>query len=201
VVTPVSSNTAVERSGLFPKVLRTRIGSPYVIAAMTEAVRAGDAPVAGYEANGGFLLGSDVARGAAPLPALPTRDALLPILALLAMAAERGAPLSSLSAGLPARFTASDRLQSFETERSRRLLAELTASPEALRAFFDELGPVADLNQVDGLRATLANGEVVHLRPSGNAPELRCYGEADSPERAAELSRWGLARAAERAQR
>ncbi|HEX7622341.1 MAG TPA: hypothetical protein VF400_02140 [Anaeromyxobacteraceae bacterium] len=49
---------------------------------------------------------------------------------------------------------------------------------------------------MDGLRVTLASGDIVHLRPSGNAPELRCYGEADSPERAAELVRWGLAAAA-----
>jgi phosphomannomutase len=59
VVTPVSSNTALETSGLFPHVLRTRIGSPHVIAAMAAC----DFPVVGYEANGGFLLGSDVAVG------------------------------------------------------------------------------------------------------------------------------------------
>ena len=199
VVTPVSSNTAVERCGLFPKVVRTRIGSPYVIAAMTEAVRAGETPVAGYEANGGFLLGSDVTRPSGVLPSLPTRDALLPILALLAMAAEQGAPLSALSKGLPARFTASDRLQNLPTEKSRQLLAELSSG--TLGTFFAELGPVVDVNQVDGLRATLASGEIVHLRPSGNAPELRCYAEADTAERAAELSRWGLTKAAERARR
>lgn len=34
--------------------------------------------------------------------------------------------------------------------------------------------------------------EVVHLRPSGNAPELRCYTEAASPERAAELNAQAL---------
>ena len=34
VVTPVSSNSSLERSGLFQKVIRTRIGSPYVIAGM-----------------------------------------------------------------------------------------------------------------------------------------------------------------------
>ena len=34
VVTPVSSNTALEKSGLFSQCVRTRIGSPYVIEAM-----------------------------------------------------------------------------------------------------------------------------------------------------------------------
>ena len=200
VVTPVSSNTAVERWGVFERVIRTRIGSPYVIAAMTEAARSGAAPVVGYEANGGFLLGSDVRRGSdggeRTLAALPTRDALLPILSLLAMAAERGVPLSQLRADLPPRHTASDRLQDFATSLSRRLLDHLASSPAALREFFSELGDVAGVNQVDGLRVTLAGGDIVHLRPSGNAPELRCYAEADTPARAVELSRWGLRAAA-----
>ena len=57
------------------------------------------------------------------------------------------------------------------------------------------------MNQVDGLRVALASGDIVHLRPSGNAPELRCYGEAGTPERAAELCRWGLAEARARSER
>ncbi len=30
-------------------------------------------------------------------------------------------------------------------------------------------------------------GDIIHLRPSGNAPELRCYTESATPERAASL--------------
>ena len=37
MVTPVSSNTAVEKSAWFGQVVRTRIGSPYVIEAMQQA--------------------------------------------------------------------------------------------------------------------------------------------------------------------
>jgi phosphomannomutase len=48
------------------------------------------------------------------------------------------------------------------------------------------------VNDVDGVRVTLRTGEIVHLRPSGNAPELRCYAEADTPGRARELCGWGL---------
>ena len=61
VVTPVSSNTGVEASGRFAEVIRTQIGSPFVIAGMEQA---GGEKVVGYEANGGFLLGF-----AADLPA------------------------------------------------------------------------------------------------------------------------------------
>lgn len=45
------------------------------------------------------------------------------------------------------------------------------------------------LLSTDGVRFTVDTGEIVHLRPSGNAPELRCYTEAGSAGRAAEINR------------
>lgn len=36
------------------------------------------------------------------------------------------------------------------------------------------------------LRITFANDNIGHLRPSGKAPELCCYAESESAERAAE---------------
>ncbi len=190
VATPVSSNTALEKSGWFSRVARTRIGSPYVIAAMAELLAAGSDRVVGYEANGGFLVGSPLDKDGRRLAPLPTRDAVLPILALLVMARERGVPLSALSRDLPPRFTASDRLQAFATENSRALIQQLAASGQAIQDLLGDLcGQAAGLDQTDGLRITFVNGEIVHLRPSGNAPELRCYAEADSPHRAEALAR------------
>jgi len=195
LATPVSSNTAIEKCGAFSRVLRTRIGSPYVIEAMERLLAEGEGKVAGFEANGGFLLGSDLEKDGRPLPALPTRDAVLPMLALLASARERGIPLSRLPLDLPSRFTASDRLQAFPGEASRELLNKLAQSPSAIAELLG--GEAVELNQTDGLRMTLVNGEIVHLRPSGNAPELRCYAEADSQERAEALARECLARIAQ----
>mgnify|MGYP000958501055 CR=1 FL=1 len=86
VVTPVSSNTGAEAGGHFARVIRTKIGSPFVIAAMEGA----GGRVAGYEANGGFLLGFDAQGPAGPLPALMTRDSHLPILAPLVLAGRAG---------------------------------------------------------------------------------------------------------------
>ena len=192
VVTPVSSNTAVELCGAFDQVVRTRIGSPFVIAGM-ETARAQapgrvQGPVVGYEANGGFLLGSDVKQGSRSLLALPTRDAVLPMLALLVLARQRGCKVSQLSADLPKRFTASDRLQNFATDKSHALLTQLQLNAVALAQMLaPESGAVVATNQTDGLRVSFANGDIVHLRPSGNAPELRCYAEANSPARAKSL--------------
>ncbi|MFA6013557.1 MAG: phosphomannomutase [Gallionellaceae bacterium] len=190
VVTPVSSNTAVElcrvgSAGDFKKVLRTKIGSPYVIAGMEGFM---SQVVVGYEANGGFLLGSDVIRNGQRLAALPTRDAVLPMLALLALARERGCKVSQLLRDLPARFTASDRLQNFATELSRDLIARLLNAPQELvKILAPQSGEVTNIDQTDGLRVTFASGDIVHLRPSGNAPELRCYAEADTAEKAKQL--------------
>ena len=60
ISTPVSCNTAVEKCGWFRDIRRTRIGSPFVVASMMEASASGAKRVVGYEANGGFLLNSDI---------------------------------------------------------------------------------------------------------------------------------------------
>jgi phosphomannomutase len=185
VVTPVSSNTAVELCGAFLEVIRTRIGSPYVIAGMAKAK---GQTVVGYEANGGFLLGSDALQNGKNLSALPTRDAVLPMLALLCMAREQGVALSELKLTLPARYTASDRLQDFADEKSARILKQLSQDWSlAARSLAPDAGELVDKNEVDGLRLGFKNGDIVHLRPSGNAPELRCYAESDSELRAQAL--------------
>lgn len=199
VVVPVSCNTAVEACGAFRQVRRTRIGSPYVIAEMDRALAEGGGAVVGYEANGGFLTASPLHPGPGVLRPLPTRDAALVIVAVLLAARAAGTTVSGLRAGLPQRFTASDRLGEFPTDQSRRALAAL-ASPDPAEArarfaaaFGGHLGAVEALDATDGLRATFTGGRVVHLRPSGNAPEFRCYTEARSPTEAEELLSFCLA--------
>jgi len=194
VATPVSSNTALEKSGWFAQTPRTRIGSPHVIEAMQTALQQGLAGVCGYEANGGFLLMSAMQVEGRELAPLPTRDAVLPMLAVMASARTKGCKVSALLTALPARFTYSDRIQNFPTALSQARLASLQTGNEvsqrqAFEQMFGEIsGTVRELNATDGLRATFANEEVIHLRPSGNAPELRCYTEAASAQRAAEIN-------------
>ncbi|MGD9889560.1 MAG: phosphomannomutase [Halothiobacillaceae bacterium] len=193
VVTPVSSNTALEKTAEFKSVRRTRIGSPYVIDAMNAALAEGEQDVCGFEANGGFLLASDFMRKERVLTALPTRDAVLPMVATLVLATQQGKTLSQLVASLPPRFAASDRIKAFATERSHALLAPFMRGDDlALAAFDAQFGKLVGAKAVamdltDGVRVTFANDEVVHLRPSGNAPELRCYTEADNLVRAQAL--------------
>jgi phosphomannomutase len=193
ISTPVSCNTAVEKCDWFKEIRRTRIGSPFVAAAMIQASAAGAKRVVGYEANGGFLLNSDIEAGGKKLRALPTRDAVIVILGILLLAKAQGKTVSALAADLPARFTASDRLKNFPTEKSAAILAKFNSGSEVAdkleieKVFGGICGRVAGLNRVDGLRIIFENEEVIHLRPSGNAPEFRCYAEADTEKRAREI--------------
>lgn len=189
IVVPVSCNDAIDRSPLAAALEpKTRIGSPYVLAGMQAAAAKGRSAVCGWEANGGFLLGSDVVRGGRTLRALPTRDAILPILAVLAAARERGMSLVELFGRLPARFTSSTLIREFPREAGARLIAEL--KPEELEPLF---GPVAKVDQTDGPRVYFASGDVIHMRPSGNADEFRIYACADTAERAREITTMGAA--------
>ena len=211
IATPVSCNTSLEKSGSFEKICRTRIGSPYVIAGMESLVENG-VTVAGYEANGGFLLETDLTqefvngdkREVRTLKALPTRDALLPMIAVMVMVRKERMCVVDLLRKLPKRFTVSDRLKEFPTEKSKAKLAEIREKNlgeklfGALAAKPSEFakdgsapkpfqGKIVSLNEVDGYRMEFDSGDIIHLRPSGNAPEFRCYVETEGKERSAEL--------------
>lgn len=165
------------------------IGSPFVVASMIEASFAGHKGVVGYEANGGFLTNSDFPVAGKELRALPTRDAVLPVLSIILLAIKERKPISALLADLPQRFTASDRIQDFPTEQSAKILEQFNEVFAIEAAFADVFGKVESIDRTDGLRVIFQSSEVLHMRPSGNAPEFRCYNEADSEARVQEMQR------------
>lgn len=224
-VVPISCNDAIDR-GELAKIVepKTRIGSPFVIAGMAAARARGRQAVCGWEANGGFLTGSDIVKNGQVLTALPTRDAVLPIVAVLAAAREQGISLVELFSRLPKRYSRAALLQQFPREKSlaiirryspidagitavefagdavRVLTGDATARivegseamdlqdlRAALSQFFtstDGFGDITRLNYLDGVRLYFSNGDIAHLRPSGNADELRIYAVAHTADRA-----------------
>ncbi|MGY5956341.1 Phosphomannomutase [Kosakonia sp. BK9b] len=184
---PVSSNSVISTSGLIPHVVLTRIGSPYVIAAF-DALLEQFGQVAGFEANGGYLLASDVNHAGRTLKALPTRDALLPAVTVLVSSQHK--KISQQLAELPPRYTSSNRLQNFSPARSVALRDKLVNDPaRVLNACGLADARVVGQDMTDGVRLRLNNDDIIHLRPSGNAPELRCYAESASSDKADELVR------------
>jgi phosphomannomutase len=214
VVVPISCNDAIDRGKLAPAVqAKTRIGSPYVIAGMEAALAQGKKRVCGWEANGGFLTGSPITRNGATLPPLPTRDAGLPILSVLFAAEETGLPLIDLFARLPRRFSRAALLKQFPRATALKIISRFSpptlqqdASEETsqktskkiredLAQFFTPsqgFDPITHVDYTDGVRILFANGEVAHVRPSGNADELRIYAVADTQSRADAIAALGV---------
>jgi phosphomannomutase len=180
VVTPVTSSSAIELSGFFATVIRTRVGSPYVIAGM-EGV-AGTA--VGFEANGGVLLGSAVKLGRTLLRPLRTRDAFLPIIAVLGLARRHGLSISDLVDRLPPRRTASAVIPDTPAAVSGVFLRRLATDDAFASIVTTDAAGSAGKSITDGVKLTLNGGDTVHFRASGNAPEMRCYTEARTQEEA-----------------
>ncbi|HZP55730.1 MAG TPA: hypothetical protein VFB03_03100, partial [Candidatus Saccharimonadales bacterium] len=189
---PISASDAVDvwLNGQDIKVIHTKIGSPYVVSAMEEAEKDGNIPVVGWEVNGGFLTGSEIKVGSSTLLALPTRDAFLPIVCVLMSAAQKKLKLSKLFESLPQRFTAAGLIDNFPTENSQAILNKFSEDSSKnrleLAAFFRPDEGFVGINKIDtldGVRMIFKNGDIAHIRPSGNAPQLRIYSVADSQKR------------------
>lgn len=198
IAVPVTANSVIAALPEFRAVLTTRIGSPHVIAAMQAALASEDsARVVGFEPSGGFLLAFDAAGPCGPLPRLMTRDAFLPIVAVLAETRRRGTALSAMVADLGARHTASDRIAGVDPAQAADLLARLDRDAAARNRLLGPAGPASRIDRTDGLRMVLGDGAILHLRPSGNAPEFRVYAEADRSETAEAMLRLYLDRIGE----
>ena len=186
VAVPVSANDAIDAAlrARNVKVQRTRIGSPYVVAAMMEAAAEDSHKrVLGWEANGGFLVGSYIG----DLGPLPTRDAVLPIIVNLVAAKEARVSLATLWAGLPPRYGRSGLLDGVPVETSRDIVSRLIVDRRYVAELFSRqlgLGALVAMSLIDGVRLHFASGDVAHVRASGNAPQLRVYAVADSERRA-----------------
>lgn len=251
VALPITCNSAaVEALQSFAAVVQTRVGSPYINKAMQDQLALDPhARVAGYEANGGYLLGSDWLIDGKTLKALPTRDSVLPMICALLLA-RRGKVTSASNKtlrvekvsdlrGLIDRHTAAgvvdrhDGVPYASAETGKRIVAALcpqsggvlevdfqretvlqiptntgskvkSAGQVLNPTLFEELesirkklsqyflpgmgySDIAKINYLDGVRIYFTDGDIVQLRPSGNAPEFRFYTEAASASRAQEM--------------
>ncbi|KAJ5118787.1 hypothetical protein N7526_010424 [Penicillium atrosanguineum] len=234
VVVPISTNDGIDRGRLAhitePK---TKIGSPYVISGMQHAVSKGRHSVCGWEANGGFLTGSNIEHNSKILSALPTRDAVLPLLCALFAARNKHFTLPELFTTLPDRFSRAALIRNFPRPTSMKIM-ERYSPPETImqeilyetdetiafdpnhatlqvtKLHAQQLGQlrqelhsifsaeagfssISRINFTDGVRMIFANGDVAHIRPSGNADELRIYSVSSSQERVDAIICLGIA--------
>lgn len=178
VALPISCNSGIAEIKELKEIIFTKIGSPYVVEALASLSQK-HKQVAGFEANGGYILKSDIVRNDQVLKSLPTRDSVLPIVALLALSAQEKASPSQLIQKLPQKYTASILIKNCPVEVSVKILERVQLASQAVIQDILGLGmSVKGINTLDGIRISTGGGEIVHFRPSGNAPEFRCYIES-----------------------
>ncbi|MBN2335121.1 phosphoglucosamine mutase [Candidatus Bathyarchaeota archaeon] len=160
--------TSVSTSGNLAKVVEAKggrvhwvkVGSVLISRAMVEL----DAPIGGEE-NGGIMYG----------PHLPVRDGSMAMAVLLQIMVERGKPLSELIAEQPIGAKGKDKIPC-PNELKEALLRRLP-----------EVADAPDVNTLDGVKLTWADGSWVMVRPSGTEPIARIYAEAETEEKVAAL--------------
>jgi phosphomannomutase len=194
IVTPVTSNSGIERE-FAGTVGRTRIGSPFVLAAMQALSDQGQTGIVGFEANGGLLTGSTLHLGGHEIPALPTRDSALPILALLSRLGDPAFDLRALRQFHRFRPARSDRIENYPAEAADALLAEAAGSASFRSAVLSGMRDVTFADRIDGICLQAGPGTRLRLRQSGNAPELRLYAEAETDAAAERLIAFAKERA------
>jgi phosphomannomutase len=174
VAITLTSCTVAERTGWFKKVVRTKVGSPHIVGAMDDFEKEGFKKVMGYELNGGFFMDE-----------LKTRDALMPILGTIALAKKMNKTVAELILELPQRFTYSLSIKGTPTELSLKIIDEWKKYKNDIEV---EFGKIKNIDLLDGLRLTFENDDIVHFRPSKNAPEFRNYTESETYGKARMLS-------------
>ncbi|KAJ5668181.1 uncharacterized protein N7477_006751 [Penicillium maclennaniae] len=219
VVVPISTNDGIDRG-------------PYVISGIQNAVSKGRHGVCGWEANGGFLTGFDIDQNERILSALPTRDAVLPLLCALFAARNKQCTLPEIVYD-PSRLFQPRRIDS-QVSSANELIMKHYSPPEAIiqKVSFDNdniiafdpghatlrvtephaqqlvlvrrelcsifsakfgFSAISWINFTDGIRMIFADGDFAHIRPSGNADELRIYAVSSSRERTDAIIRMGIA--------
>lgn len=145
-------------------------------------------------ANGDFLLMSAMQAEDCELVSLPTRDAVLPMLAVRASARAKECRVSALLDALPASLTCNDHIKNvpmalIHTRLASLLSNNLSEQEQTFKNIFGAVsGRVRNQNAADALRATFCNEEMVHLRPSEKTPKLGYYAKAMSVQRAAQIN-------------
>lgn len=183
VALPISCNSSINNLPGLQKISFTKIGSPFVIDEL-DKLALNFNKVAGFEANGGFILKTSLPG----LAKLSTRDSLLPIVCALTQI-KNGMTLNKLANEVNLRFTASVLIRDCQPEMSQKLLKHVLNEPEsAFKTVYLNKPSDLTINTLDGVRLASPEG-VVHFRPSGNAAEFRCYTEACTSELAQNVAK------------
>lgn len=163
VVTPVNTSSVVEHIG--KKVVRTKVGSPYVVAKMKES-----GARFGFEANGGGISAE----------IMYSRDGGSTAIKVLNILARKKKSLSSLIGELPKFYLYRTKVE-YKWELKEKIISE------AKKQFKGKM-----VDELDGLKIWLDDKTWILFRSSANAPEFRVFAESTTRERAQTLGKKGI---------
>lgn len=163
IVTPINTSQVVEYLG--KKVIRTKVGSPYVVAAMKKHQAS-----FGFEGNGGGISAE----------IMMSRDGGSTSIKLLKLLHQSKKSLSDLVATLPKFFIVKDK-----TDCPRKFNSIILKK-------FREKYRSKKTEEIDGIKVWLEPTAWVLYRPSSNAPEFRVFAETRAEKKSSQIVQVGL---------
>jgi phosphomannomutase len=163
IVTTIGSSQVVDHLG--KKVIRTKVGSPYVVEAMKQ-----NHCKLGFEANGGVISGE----------IMHTRDGGSTTIKVLNYLKKKNTTLDAAIALLPKFFLSKTKVD-YKWELKDKILKE------AKEEFQGE-----KVEEIDGLKIWLDSTTWILFRSSMNAPEFRVFAESDDEVKSKELLEKGI---------
>ncbi len=163
IVTPINTSQVVEYIG--KKVLRTKVGSPYVV----EAMKKNKAPF-GFEANGGGI-SSEI---------MMSRDGGSMTIKILNLMKKTGKSLGQLVSELPKFYIYRTKIDC-PWEEDEKVLEKAKRVYKGIKT-----------EEIDGLKIWLDNSTWILFRASQNAPEFRVFAEAKDEKEARKLVEDGI---------
>lgn len=166
IVTPINTSQVVESVG--KKVIRTKVGSPYVVEAMKKC-----GAIFGFEANGGGISAE----------IMMTRDAGSTTIKILNLLKQSGKSLGRLINTMPKFFLYRTKINCPQ-ELNAVILKEIKNKFNKFRDI--------KMEEMDGLKIWLNSSSWILFRPSSNAPEFRVFAEAKTKQKAEKLGQEGI---------
>jgi len=162
VVTPINTSQVVDHIG--KKVVRTKVGSPFVVQKMKELK-----VDFGFEANGGGIFSE-----------MMSRDGGRTTVAILNILSKRKVTLSKLMTDLPKFYLARTKVD-YEWDLKEKILTEAKKEFKGVK-----------IEEIDGLKIWIDDNTWILFRSSSNAPEFRVFAESKSEKTAEKLMNDGV---------
>ena len=163
VVTPITVSQVVEYTG--KRVVRTKVGSPYVVGKMQEVGAS-----FGFEANGGSIFSRYML----------TRDGGIPTIKMLNLMRDKSKSMSQLVNEFPKFYIFKDKVEC-PWELELRVLQEARKNFKGVKT-----------EEVDGLKIWVSPDSWVIFRTSRNSPEFRVFAESKTEDDARNLVENGI---------